>query len=316
MPELPYVMKKKSRKDLIVILGPTASGKTRLAARLAYIIDSEIISADSRQVYRGMDLGTGKDYEDYIVDGKQIPYHLVDIADAGYKYNVFEFQKDFLKVYRDIRERGKVPVLCGGTGMYIESVVNGYRLFPVPPDPVLRNELEAKTMTELTGILSSFGKLHNKTDLDSRKRVIRAIEIARFSKENLRPDDEFPEINHIIFGVRFERETRRNRITERLKTRLNSGMIEEVENLLKKISPEDLIYYGLEYKYLTLYVTGKISFEELFARLNTAIHQFAKRQMTWFRKMERDGHRIYWLEGGLDIENKLDIILKELNSSS
>jgi tRNA dimethylallyltransferase len=304
---------KNIQKDLIVILGPTASGKTRLAARLADIIDSEIISADSRQVYRGMDIGTGKDYGDYIVDGRLIPCHLVDIADTGYKYNVFEFQKDFLKVYRDIRQKGKVPILCGGTGMYIESVVNGYRLLPVPPDPELRKELDGKNMGELTGILESFGKLHNKTDLDSRKRVIRAIEIASFTKENLQPDDEFPKISHIMFGVRYDRETRRNRITERLETRLNSGMIEEVKGLLEKVGPEDLMYYGLEYKYLTLYCTGKISYEELFSRLNTAIHQFAKRQMTWFRKMERDGHQINWIEGGLDMDDKLDFILSKLN---
>lgn len=298
--------------DLIVILGPTATGKTELAARIAHKIGSEIIGADSRQVYRGMDLGTGKDYQDYIVEGKKIPYHLIDIVEPGYKYNVFEYQKDFLRVYKDISSKGMVPVLCGGTGMYIESVLNGYRLMPVPPDPKRRTELESKSMEELKALLASLTKLHNTTDSGHRKRLIRAIEIAEYNSINIKPDEEFPVLKPIIFGVRFDRNSRRKRITERLKKRLESGMIDEVRKLLETVSEEDLIYYGLEYKYLTLYCTGQISYKELFERLNIAIHQFAKRQMTWFRKMERNGHEIHWIDGDLSMDEKLGIIFGKL----
>ena len=300
---------KSGYNNLIVILGPTASGKTSLAARLANRMGTEIISADSRQVYRGMDLGTGKDYEDYTVDGNKVPCHLIDIVDAGYKYNVFEYQADFLKIYENIRKRGLVPILCGGTGMYIESVLNGYKLLPVPPNPKRRSELEGRSMDELKTLLSSMHSLHNTSDLDSKKRVIRAIEIAEFNLENEEKNAGFPEIKPIVFGVMVDRETRRARITKRLEERLKSGMIEETRELLKTIPSEDLIYYGLEYKYLTLYCTGQISYEELFSRLNIAIHQFAKRQMTWFRKMERDGHRIHWIDGMKSMDEKLRFIL-------
>ncbi len=299
--------------DLIVILGATATGKTELAAKLAHRIDSEIISADSRQVYRGMDLGTGKDYEDYIIQGRKIPSHLIDIVDPGYKYNVFEYQSDFLKVWLDIRNRGMMPILCGGTGMYIEAVVNGYNLMPVPPDPGRRAELEMKSMEDLTELLMSISTPHNRTDVTNKKRLIRAIEISEYNLKNVKPEDKFPEINPLIFGVKYDRDSRRRRITERLKKRLDSGMIEEVKELLKSNSAEDLIYYGLEYKYLTLYCTGEINFDELFEGLNIAIHQFAKRQMTWYRKMEKDGHKIHWLDGYMSSEDKLSKILSMIS---
>jgi tRNA dimethylallyltransferase len=295
--------------DLIVILGATATGKTELAASLAKTIEAEIISADSRQVYRGMDLGTGKDYSDYIIQGKKIPYHLIDIADPGYKYSVFEYQHDFLISYQKIIDRGIIPILCGGTGMYIEAILNGYKLLPVPPDPVRRSELEDKSMEELKILLSSASSLHNTTDLNHKKRLIRAIEIADYNLKNHKSEKEFPALRPLIIGVKYDRDSRRKRITERLKKRLESGMIEEVQELLKTVSAEDLIYYGLEYKYLTLYCTGKINFDELFAGLNTAIHQFAKRQMTWFRKMERDGHKIHWMDGYMNMDDKISTIL-------
>ena len=297
--------------DLIVILGATATGKTELSARLAKITGSEIISADSRQVYRGMDLGTGKDYEDYTIDGQKIPYHLIDIADPGDKYNVFEYQKDFLSVYQDIKNKGLTPILCGGTGMYIEAVLNGYRLLPVPPNPDRRLELGEMNIQALSDYLKSISKLHNTSDITNKKRLIRAIEIAEFSRDNSLKEDPFPSINPVVFGIKYDRESRRERITERLRKRLDTGMIDEVKKLLKTTSAEDLIYYGLEYKYLTLYCTGKINREELFAQLNTAIHQFAKRQMTWFRKMEKDGHKITWIDGNFSIDKKLEIILSK-----
>jgi len=299
--------------DLIVILGATASGKTGVAATLAHKLKTEIISADSRQVYRGMDIGTGKDYDDYIVDNQPVPYHLIDIVDPGYKYSVFEYQKDFLKAYTCIREKGKIPVLCGGTGMYIEAVLNGYNLVAVPPDHHRRAELELIPMDKLAELLGSLTSLHNITDLTHRKRLIRAIEIAEFKKKNKIDEEDFPKADPLIFGIRFDRETRRQRITERLKQRLESGMTEEVRELLQSVNPEDLEYYGLEYKFITWYCTGQITYEEMFSRLNTAIHQFAKRQMTWFRKMERDGHRIQWIDGALCMEDKIRIIGEVIN---
>lgn len=270
--------------DLIAILGPTASGKTSFAATLAYELDTEIISADSRQIYREMDLGTGKDLADYTVNGKQIPYHLIDIAEPGYKYNVFEYQRDFLNAYQSIKQKGRLPVLCGGTGLYLESVLKGYQLIPVPENPELRTRLAGKTLEELTDILSNYKTLHNSTDVDTAKRAIRAIEIEEYYATHDLSAREFPSINSLIIGVDIDRELRREKITKRLRQRLDEGMVEEVRQLLNKgIQPEDLIYYGLEYKYLTLYVTGEISFEEMFKQLEIAIHQFAKRQMTWFR---------------------------------
>lgn len=301
--------------DLITILGPTASGKTPLAAALASRLDSEIISADSRQVYCGMDLGTGKDLADYTVAGKTIPYHLIDIVDPGYKYNVFEYQRDFLQAYQSVRERGKLPILCGGTGLYLEAVLKGYRLIPVPENPELRNRLSDKSLDELTRILSSYKKLHNSTDVDTVKRAIRAIEIEEYYLTQDVEERSFPTINSLIIGVDIDRELRREKITRRLKQRLDEGMVDEVRRLIAGgVSPDDLIYYGLEYKYLTLYVIGELTFEEMFHQLEIAIHQFAKRQMTWFRGMERRGFTIHWIDASLPMEQKVDLILDLLNT--
>lgn len=293
--------------DLIAILGPTASGKTPFAAALAYELDAEIISADSRQIYRGMDLGTGKDIIDYTVKGRQIPYHLIDIAEPGYKYNVFEFQHDFLNAYEAIKQRGKLPVLCGGTGLYLESVLKGYQLIPVPENPELRNRLADKSLEELTTILKEYKTLHNSTDVDTAKRAIRAIEIEEYYVSNDLSKREFPTLNSLIIGIDIDRELRREKITRRLHQRLEEGMVDEIKSLLAKgISADDLIYYGLEYKYLTLYVTEQLSFEEMFAQLEIAIHQFAKRQMTWFRGMERRGFNIHWINASLPVEEKIE----------
>lgn len=301
--------------DLITILGPTASGKTPLAAALASRLDSEIISADSRQVYRDMDLGTGKDLADYTVAGKTIPYHLIDIVDPGYKYNVFEYQRDFLQAYQSVRERGKLPILCGGTGLYLEAVLKGYRLIPVPENPELRNRLSDKSLDELTRILSSYKKLHNSTDVDTVKRAIRAIEIEEYYLTQDVEERSFPTINSLIIGVDIDRELRREKITRRLKQRLDEGMVDEVRQLIASgVSPDDLIYYGLEYKYLTLYAIGELTFEEMFHQLEIAIHQFAKRQMTWFRGMERRGFTIHWIDASLPMEQKVDSILNLLNT--
>lgn len=297
--------------DLIAILGPTASGKTSFAATLAYELDTEIISADSRQIYREMDLGTGKDLADYTVNGKQIPYHLIDIAEPGYKYNVFEYQRDFLNAYQSIKQKGRLPVLCGGTGLYLESVLKGYQLIPVPENPGLRTRLAGKTLEELTDLLSTYKTLHNSTDVDTAKRAIRAIEIEEYYATHDLSAREFPSINSLIIGVDIDRELRREKITKRLRQRLDEGMVEEVRQLLNKgIQPEDLIYYGLEYKYLTLYVTGEISFEEMFKQLEIAIHQFAKRQMTWFRGMERKGFKIHWIQASMPTDEKIELVKK------
>ena len=304
-----------SKYDMLTILGATAGGKTSVATRMAYILDGEIISADSRQVYRGMDLGTGKDLDDYIVEAKQIPYHLIDIVDAGYKYNVYEYQKDFLKVYSDLQKRNKFPVFCGGSGMYLEAILKGYKLIPVPADEELRSKLEKKETEELISILKSFKKLHNTSDIDSRKRLIRAIEIETYYDQLDKVDDYFPEIKSLIVGIKFDRNSRRKRITERLKQRLDEGMVDEVKKILNSgVSPEVLIYYGLEYKYLTQYIVGDITYDEMFKQLETAIHQFAKRQMTWFRGMERRGFKINWLDGYLPMKEKTDRILDLLEA--
>ena len=300
--------------DLITILGPTASGKTDLAAHLAYDLQTEIISADSRQVYRGMDLGTGKDLEDYVVKGRQIPYHLIDICDAGFKYNLFMYQQDFLNVYQDMVGRNLLPILCGGTGLYIESVLKGYRMIPVPENPELRASLEGKSLDELARILSGYKTLHNTTDVDTPKRAIRAIEIGEYYRTHPVQEREFPEIHPLIIGVNIDRELRREKITNRLKQRLDHGMLDEIRRLLDSgVHPDDLIYYGLEYKYLTLYVIGKLSYEEMFSQLEIAIHQFAKRQMTWFRGMERRGFLIHWIEATLPMEEKVARIKELLN---
>ncbi len=296
--------------EMITILGPTASGKTSLAAALAARLKSEIISADSRQVYRRMDLGTGKDLADYEVGTYCVPYHLIDIVEPGYKYNVFEYQRDFLSVYKDITGRGIIPVLCGGTGMYLEAVLKGYRLLPVPENQELRTKLAGKSLEELTALLSTYKKLHNSTDVDTVKRAIRAIEIEEYYLTQSPEARSFPEIKSLVVGVDIDRDLRREKITRRLKQRLDEGMVNEVRKLLDEgIAPEDLIYYGLEYKFLTLYVTGEITYDEMFHGLETAIHQFAKRQMTWFRGMERRGITIHWIDATLPMEEKVAKIM-------
>lgn len=302
--------------DLIAILGPTASGKTPFAAALAADLDTEIISADSRQIYRGMDLGTGKDLEDYTINGQQIPYHLIDIADPGYKYNVFEYQRDFLIAYETIKQKGKLPVLCGGTGMYLESVLKGYKLLPVPENPELRARLADKSLEELTEMLKQYKALHNTTDVDTVKRAIRAIEIEEYYAHTPVDERAFPKLNSLIIGVDIDRELRRTKISNRLRQRLNEGMVDEVRRLIEQgIQPDDLIYYGLEYKYLTLYVIGKLTYEEMYRELEIAIHQFAKRQMTWFRGMERRGFTIHWMDAGLPMEEKIAFVQAKLEGN-
>ena len=320
---------------MITILGPTASGKTPLAAALAHEIGGEIISADSRQVYRRMDIGTGKDLEDYTVQGsglkvqglsqepltvtrepKTIPYHLIDIVEPGTKYNLFQYQQDFFDAYRQIVERGVTPILCGGTGLYIEAVLKGYKLSPVPQNQELRQRLEGKSLEELTELLRTLkaqngSVMHNTTDVDSCQRAIRAIEIEEYNLHTPTPKRELPPVDSLIIGVDIDREERRQKITKRLKQRLENGMVEEVKGLLDEgIPAEDLIYYGLEYKFLTEYITGQLTYDEMFKQLEIAIHQFAKRQMTWFRGMERRGFTIHWIDALQPMEEKVKEILK------
>jgi len=298
--------------NLITILGPTASGKTSVAAKVASVLNGEVISADSRQVYRGMDLGTGKDYADYVVDGKTIPFHLIDIVDAGYEYNVYEYQKDFLRVFAEITNRGMLPVMCGGSGLYLEAVLKNYKLIQVPVNESLREKLMNKTLEELTGILRTYKNyLHNQTDTESEKRAIRAIEIEEYYLSHPGMVTAMPDIRSLVVGVKFDRMSRRKRITNRLKDRLKEGMLDEVKRLLDSgLTPGQLTYYGLEYKYMTLHLTGKLSVQEMFDGLNTAIHQFAKRQMTWFRRMENQGIDIHWLDGYMPLDEKISKILE------
>ena len=305
---------------MITILGPTASGKTPVAAHLAASIGGEIISADSRQVYRRMDIGTGKDLADYTVSSIKVPYHLIDIREPGTKYNLFEYQQDFFDAYQDIQSRGAVPILCGGTGLYIEAVLKGYHLSPVPQNQELRDSLEGKSLAELTQMLTELkartgSNMHNKTDVDSCQRAIRAIEIETYNIENPTPRRELPPVDSVIIGINIDRELRREKITRRLKARLEEGMIDEVKALLDEgIPAEDLIYYGLEYKFVTEYITGKTSYDEMYTRLEIAIHQFAKRQLTWFRGMERRGFEINWIDATLPMEEKVDKIVQLSNS--
>ena len=302
-------------KRLITILGPTASGKTPLAAALARRIGGEILSADSRQVYRRMDIGTGKDLSDYA----GVPYHLIDICEPGTRYNLFQYQQDFFDAYQQIESRGAVPILCGGTGLYIEAVLKGYRLSPVPQNQPLRDSLEGKSLTELTQILEELkakngSNMHNKTDVDSCQRAIRAIEIETYNLENPMPCRELPSIDSLIVGVNIDRELRREKITRRLKARLEEGMVDEVRGLLDSgIPADDLIYYGLEYKFVTEYIVGRLSYDEMFRQLEIAIHQFAKRQMTWFRGMERRGFTINWIDATLPMEEKVAAIMQLMN---
>ena len=319
---------------MITILGPTASGKTSLAAALAAQIDTldasiwggstkgaEIISADSRQVYRGMDIGTGKDLEDYTVEGKLIPYHLIDICDAGTKYNLFQYQQDFYDAYQDITHRGVLPILCGGTGLYIESVLKGYHLSPVPQNPALRSSLEGKSLEELTDMLVDLkvkngSNMHNRTDVDTAQRAIRAIEIETYNLEHPMPERELPAVDSLVIGVSIDRDARRDKITHRLKQRLENGMVEEIKGLLDRgIPAENLLYYGLEYKFVTEYVIGKTSYEEMLRGLEIAIHQFAKRQMTWFRGMERRGFTIHWIDALQPMEQKVEQVLELMKSN-
>ncbi len=296
--------------ELITIIGPTASGKTAFAAALAARLDTEIISGDSRQVYRSMDIGTGKDLADYVVDGKQIPYHLIDICNPGDKYNVFEYQHDFHKAFEEIRKKGKLPILCGGTGMYIESVLRGFKLLDVPQNPALRESLKGKSLAELEQILASYKVLHNKTDVDSAQRAIRAIEIEEFYKTEAPDKREYAPINSLIIGVDIDRDLRRKKISKRLRARLDEGMVDEVRAILATgVKPDDLIYYGLEYKFLTLYIIGQLTYDEMVSQLEIAIHQFAKRQMTWFRGMERRGLHIHWLDATLPTDEKINNVL-------
>lgn len=295
--------------DIITIIGPTASGKTSLAVALAKDLNTEIISGDSRQVYRRMNLGTGKDLSDYRIDGINIPYHLIDIAEPGTKYNLFQYQQDFLPVYEQIRLKGKIPILCGGTGLYVESILRGFNLVPVPENADLRVSLSGKTLDELTEILKGYKTLHNTTDVDTVNRAIRAIEIEEYMCQHPVEKRSFPALNALIIGIDVDRDVRRQRISRRLKQRLDEGMIEEVRALLKEgVSADDLIYYGLEYKYLTLYVLGRLSYDEMYRQLEIAIHQFAKRQMTWFRGMERRGLKIHWLDEALSVPEKVEQI--------
>ena len=313
--------------DIITILGPTASGKTTLAAHLAAKLgNAEIISADSRQVYKGMDIGTGKDLADYTVSPQstvnsqqstiKVPYHLIDIAEAGEKYNLFQYQQDFWHTYYNIIGRGKLPILCGGTGLYIESVLKSYKMVPVPENASLRKQLEDYSLEQLTEILRQYKTLHNTTDVDTPKRAIRAIEIQEYYRQNNIQEREFPQVKSLTIGVNIDRELRRKKITDRLHKRLEEeNMVHEVQNLLEKVALEDLIYYGLEYKYLTLYCIGKLSYEEMVSQLEIAIHQFAKRQMTWFRGMERRGIHIHWIDALLPMEEKVNRILELMNEN-
>jgi tRNA dimethylallyltransferase len=297
---------------MIAIIGPTATGKTSLAVAVADRIGGEIISADSRQVYRGMDIGSGKDLTEFHINGNYISYHLIDIREPGYEYNVYEYQEDFYKAYDEILKRDHVPILCGGTGLYIDAILKGYKLIHVPLNEELRAQLETKNDDELISLLSAYKELHNTSDTSDRKRLIRALEIALYTKENKITQEQYPPINYALFAIHFERDELKKRITKRLKERLNSGMIEEVEVLMKKgITADQLKFYGLEYKFLAHYVLGELSYNDMYQKLNSAIHQFAKRQMTWYRRMERNGFKIHWIPGNIPLNRKVEIVLSD-----
>ena len=303
--------------DLITILGPTASGKTPFAVELAHNVNGEIISGDSRQIYRHMDIGTGKDLKEYLsVDGN-IKHHLIDIREPGDKYTLFDFQADFHHAYNDITSRNKTPILCGGTGLYIESVLKGYELMDVPKNMKLRDSLQNKSLDELTSVLEKYKTLHNTTDTDTKTRAIRAIEIAQHQHEKTTSSRSFKPMDALIIGVSIDRDSRRKKISQRLKARLEEGMIDEVKEILSRgVSADDLIYYGLEYKFVTLHVIGKLSYQEMITQLEIAIHQFAKRQMTWFRGMERRGLKINWIDGLLPMDEKVSLALEFLSKQS
>jgi len=300
-------IKELSKKyDLITVLGATAGGKTSFAAELAFVTGREIISADSRQVYRRMDIGTGKDIEDYTLNDKKILVHLIDIVEPGYKYNVFEYQKDFVRVFNQIKNKGKQVIVCGGSGMYLEAVLNSYKLIKVPENKAFRMQLSNKSLNELSQILKTYGRIHNISDISDSERAIKAIEIAEFYKQNPESKTGLENLKSLILGIKYDRDSRRRRITERLKSRLDEGMIDEVKGLLDSgVEAETLIYYGLEYKFITKHLLDELSYDEMFNMLETAIHQFSKRQMTWFRRMEKNGTKIYWLDGYMSMEEKL-----------
>jgi len=296
--------------DLITVLGATAGGKTSFASELAYLTNRDIIGADSRQVYKKMDIGTGKDLDDYIVNGKKINYHLIDIVEAGEKYNVYEYQKDFIKVYNKLKFEGKKAIMCGGSGMYLESVLNSYKLLKTPENTKLRKQLENKPLNELVEKLKSYGKVHNSSDILDIERTIKAIEIAEFYKNNPNISNDLHKINNLVLGIKFDRNSRRRRISERLKQRLEEGMINEVKTLIESgVSTDTLIYYGLEYKFITLYLLKELSYNEMFKQLETAIHQFSKRQMTWFRRMEKKGTIIHWIDGYMNMNDKIERVV-------
>lgn len=299
-------------EQIITILGPTATGKTKVAVALAKELDAEIVSADSRQVYRGMDIGTGKDIAEYQIDGVQIPYHLIDIAKPGIEYNVFQYQQTAIPIIENIQQQGKTVILCGGSGMYIDALLKGYKLFPVPENPTLRVKWESHSETELESLLSSFRPLHNKTDIETRERLYKALEIEYYYQDHPELSAISQAVPSIIFGLCGDRNLIRSKITARLKQRLEEGMVDEIQQLINQgVNQYQLIRYGLEYKFITWYLTGKIDYQTMFNRLNVAIHQFSKRQMTWFRKMERNGFEIHWIDISLELEEKI-LKMKEL----
>lgn len=300
---------------LLTILGPTASGKTQLAANLGSIINGQIISADSRQVYRKMDIGTGKDLSDYVVEGKTVPYHLIDIVNPGECYNVFEFLRNFSNTFKSVISDNCIPILCGGSGMYLDSVLREYNMGKAPINKELRGQLDTLTNDELIDKLGSYGSLHNTSDTSDKERLIRAIEIADFQKKHSEFSLKLPKFSSVNFGITFERQILRSRITERLNSRLEEGLVEEVESILALgITPDQLMYYGLEYKFVTMHLIGQLSYDQMYTKLNTAIHQFAKRQMTWFRGMEKKGVKINWIDGNIDLKEKLGVILNKIKT--
>lgn len=298
---------------IITILGPTATGKTRIAALLAKELGGEIVSADSRQVYRKMDIGTGKDLSDYCIDGVQIPFHLIDIVEPGIEYNVFQYQQLAFSAIQDIQRRGKPVILCGGSGMYMEALLKGYKLFPVPENQTLRNEWSTISDEKLAEMLAQFKPLHNQTDIETRTRLLRALEIEHYYQEHPELMEWTQPIPSIIFGLHGDRDLIRQKITRRLKERLENGMIQEVQQLMDDgVNIQQLIRYGLEYKFVTQFILNEIDEKTLFQKLNIAIHQFSKRQMTWFRKMEREGFNIHWIDISKSEEEKIAQILQKL----
>lgn len=295
---------------LITILGPTATGKTALAAEVAYRLNGEVISADSRQVFRGMDVGTGKDLADYNLHGTHIPYHIIDICDPAEEYSAYRFVNDFIKAFNDITARGKQPILCGGTGLYLDAVVRGYRLSDAPIDPEWRDSVKSCSDEELTARLASYGPLHNHTDTETRERLLRALEIQEYAVKHPENYSHLPEMQHRVFGIRLERQDIIDRIEQRLRTRLEEGMTNEVQRLIDNgVKPDRLMRFGLEYRHVTRFLLGQCSEEDMFRDLFIDIRRFAKRQMTWFRRMERNGVAIHWIDGNLPTTTRADLLI-------